>query len=143
MTDETEAPPEAFGEVQSSRRGTDAVPTAAEGTWAKGADVSGDALSERLQNQDADDELGGLAKVLNDTFDRHEQAFQQLGLRVAAVLAINRLWAPGSEPAVEGRWYPSTTRMIGWVSKKARSTTRGLTGAWTGFCRVRPHSSSI
>ena len=50
------------------------MPTAAEGTWAKGADVSGDALSERLQNQDADDELGGLAKVLNDTFARHEQA---------------------------------------------------------------------
>jgi len=54
------------------------VPRAAEGTWAKRADVSGDALSERLQNQDADDELGRLAKVLNDTFERHEQAFQQL-----------------------------------------------------------------
>jgi hypothetical protein len=28
--------------------------------------------------------------------------------RVAAVLAINRLCAPGSELAVEERWYPST-----------------------------------
>ena len=28
--------------------------------------------------------------------------------RVAAVLAINRLYAPGSELAVEERWYPST-----------------------------------
>ena len=28
--------------------------------------------------------------------------------RVVAVLAINRLWAPGSELAVEERWYPST-----------------------------------
>jgi hypothetical protein len=105
--------------------------------WATGADVRGDALSERLQNQDADDELGGLAKVL-DTFFRHEQAFPQFLWRVAAVLAINRLCAPGSEPAVEERWYPSTTRMICWVSKKARSTTRGCTGAWIGFCRQPP-----
>src|SRR5215472_12668108 len=30
--------------------------------------------------------------------------------RVAAVLAINRLCAPGSELAVEERWYPSTAR---------------------------------
>ena len=28
--------------------------------------------------------------------------------RVAAVLAINRLCAPGSELAIEQRWYPST-----------------------------------
>jgi hypothetical protein len=28
--------------------------------------------------------------------------------RVAAVLAINRLCAPGSELAVEQRWYPTT-----------------------------------
>jgi hypothetical protein len=28
--------------------------------------------------------------------------------RVAAVLAINRLCAPGSELAIEERWYPST-----------------------------------
>jgi transposase len=30
------------------------------------------------------------------------------GSRVAALLAINRLCAPGSEPAIEQRWYPST-----------------------------------
>jgi len=28
--------------------------------------------------------------------------------RVAAVLAINRLCAPGSELAIEERWYPTT-----------------------------------
>lgn len=28
--------------------------------------------------------------------------------RVVAVLAINRLWAPGSELAIEEQWYPST-----------------------------------
>jgi hypothetical protein len=28
--------------------------------------------------------------------------------RVAALLAINRLCAPGSELAIEQRWYPST-----------------------------------
>jgi len=28
--------------------------------------------------------------------------------RVAALLAFNRLFAPGSELAIEQRWYPST-----------------------------------
>jgi hypothetical protein len=30
--------------------------------------------------------------------------------RVVALLAINRLCAPGSELAIEQRWYPSTAR---------------------------------
>ena len=33
---------------------------------------------------------------------------QMIALRVAAVLAINRLCAPGSELAIEERWYPAT-----------------------------------
>jgi hypothetical protein len=42
-----------------------------------------------------------------------EQALDEEGAevpwsRVAAVLAINRLCAPGSELAIEQRWYPST-----------------------------------
>ena len=40
--------------------------------------------------------------------------------RVAALLAINRLCAPGSELAVEQRWYPPPRWMICWRSKKAR-----------------------
>src|SRR5713226_1361785 len=57
--------------------------------------------------------------------------------RVAAVLAINRLCAPGSELAIEERWYPSTALDDLLGSRKARSTTRGCTVAWTGFCRTR------
>src|SRR5262249_44221243 len=37
-----------------------------------------------------------------------EQAADVPWSRVAAVLAINRLCAPGSELAIEERWYPST-----------------------------------
>jgi hypothetical protein len=39
--------------------------------------------------------------------------------RVPAVLAINRLCAPGSELAIEQRWYPSTPWMICWELRKA------------------------
>ncbi|HXA49652.1 MAG TPA: hypothetical protein VNV86_05085 [Candidatus Acidoferrum sp.] len=70
--------------------------------------------------------------------------------RVAAVLAINRLCAPGSELAIEERWYPSKSAgihrppsMICWGSKKARSTTRVCIAAWIAFCRRRASSSSI
>jgi len=37
-----------------------------------------------------------------------EEATEEPWSRVAAVLAINRLCAPGSELAIEERWYPST-----------------------------------
>jgi hypothetical protein len=36
-----------------------------------------------------------------------EEATEEPWSRVAAVLAINRLCAPGSELAIEERWYPS------------------------------------
>ncbi len=45
-----------------------------------------------------------------EVFNEQGEA-QQLKLfpsRVAALLAINRLCAPGSELAIEQRWYPST-----------------------------------
>ncbi|HEY6387667.1 MAG TPA: hypothetical protein VIX91_18475 [Candidatus Acidoferrum sp.] len=48
--------------------------------------------------------------------------------RVAAVLAINRLCAPGSELAV-GRW------TICCTSEKAKSTTRGGIVVSTACCR--------
>jgi hypothetical protein len=63
--------------------------------------------------------------------------------RVAAVLAINRLCAPGSELSIEERWYPSTALDDLLASKKASSTTRGRTVAWTGFCRTRRSWSGI
>jgi hypothetical protein len=47
--------------------------------------------------------------------------------RVAAVLAINRLCAPGSELAIEERWYPSTALDDLLEIERARSTTRACT----------------
>src|SRR6266436_5325513 len=48
----------------------------------------------------------GLERFLEDAVDEHEADVPWS--RVAAVLAINRLCAPGSELAIEERWYPST-----------------------------------
>src|ERR1700682_6145947 len=48
----------------------------------------------------------GLDRFFEEAGDRHEADVPWS--RVAAVLAINRLCAPGSELAVEERWYPST-----------------------------------
>jgi hypothetical protein len=45
-------------------------------------------------------------RFFEDTVD--EQAAAVPWWRGAAVLAIHRLWAPGSELAIEERWYPST-----------------------------------
>jgi len=46
--------------------------------------------------------------------------------RACSVLAINRLCAPGSELAVEERWYPATALVIAGDAE-ARSTTRACT----------------
>jgi hypothetical protein len=48
----------------------------------------------------------GLDDLFEDTLDR-ERA-DVAWSRVAAVLAVNRLCAPGSELAIEQRWYPTT-----------------------------------
>src|ERR1700687_1377609 len=48
-------------------------------------------------------ELDGFFELVLD-----EEAAEVRWSRVAAVLAINRLCAPGSELAIEERWYPST-----------------------------------
>ena len=48
----------------------------------------------------------GLDRFFQEAVDRHEADVPWS--RVAAVLAINRLCAPGSELAIEQRWYPST-----------------------------------
>jgi transposase len=47
-----------------------------------------------------------LDRFFEDALDEHEA--DAPWSRVAAVLAINRLCAPGSELAIEERWYPST-----------------------------------
>src|ERR1700674_4439064 len=48
----------------------------------------------------------GLDRFFQEAVDQHEADVPWS--RVAAVLAINRLCAPGSELAIEQRWYPST-----------------------------------
>ena len=48
----------------------------------------------------------GLDRFFEAVIDEHEAEVPWS--RVAAVLAINRLCAPGSELAIEERWYPST-----------------------------------
>ena len=54
--------------------------------------------------------------------------------RVAAVLAISRLCAPGSELAVEQHWYPATALEDRCISEKARSTIRDCIAVWTVCC---------
>jgi len=69
-----------------------------------------------------------------------EEAAEVPWSRVAAVLAINRLCAPGSELAIEERWYPSTALDDLLESKKARSTIRACIAVWTGFW---PHKTKL
>src|SRR6202521_3763673 len=60
--------------------------------------------------------------------------------RVAALLAINRLCAPGSELAIEQRWYPSTALddLLEIASKRARST-----GLYRCLDRILPHKTKL
>jgi transposase len=50
----------------------------------------------------------GLDRFFEEWLDREEDPADVLWSQVAAVLAINRLCAPGSELAIEERWYPAT-----------------------------------
>jgi hypothetical protein len=62
--------------------------------------------------------------------------------RVAAVLAINRLCAPGSGLAVEQHWYPSTALddlMHIAKGKINRLTTRGSIVVWSTSPTLRAH----
>jgi hypothetical protein len=61
--------------------------------------------------------------------------------RVAALLAINRLCAPGSELAIEQRWYPSTALddLLGIEEGKINDTR--LYRCWIASCRIRQNWS--
>ena len=50
----------------------------------------------------------GLDRFCEEVLDREDDPADVPWSRVAAVLAINRLCAPGSELAIEQRWYPAT-----------------------------------
>ena len=60
--------------------------------------------------------------------------------RVAAVLAINRLCAPGSELAIEERWYPSTALddLLGIEEGKINDTR-----LYRCLDRIRPHKTKL
>jgi transposase len=60
--------------------------------------------------------------------------------RVAAVLAINRLCAPGSELAVEQRWYPSTALddLLGIEDGKINDTR-----LYRCLDRILPHKTKL
>ncbi len=60
--------------------------------------------------------------------------------RVSAVLAINRLCAPGSELAVEERWYPATALddLLGIAEGKINDTR-----LYRCLDRLLPHKSKL
>ena len=60
--------------------------------------------------------------------------------RVAAVLAINRLCAPGSELAIEERWYPSTALddLLGIEEGKINDTR-----LYRCLDRILPHKTKL
>jgi hypothetical protein len=64
----------------------------------------------------------------------------QLWSRVAAVLAINRLCAPGSELAIEERWYPSTALedLLGIEEGKINDTR-----LYRCLDRILPHKTKL
>jgi hypothetical protein len=57
--------------------------------------------------------------------------------RVAALPAINRLCAPGSELAIEQRWYRSTALDDLLEIEEGKINVRACIVVWTGFCRTR------
>ncbi len=60
--------------------------------------------------------------------------------RIAALLAINRLCAPGSELAIEERWYPSTALddLLGIEAGKINDTR-----LYRGLDRLLPHKTKL
>ena len=69
-----------------------------------------------------------------------EQATDVSWSRVAAVLAINRLCAPGSELAIEERWYPSTALddLLGIEEGKLNDTR-----LYRCLDRILPHKTKL
>ncbi len=80
----------------------------------------------------------GLERFLEDAVDEHEADVPWS--RVAAVLAINRLCAPGSELAIEERWYPSTALddLLGIEEGKINDTR-----LYRCLDRILPHKTKL
>jgi transposase len=80
----------------------------------------------------------GLDRFLEEAVDEHEADVPWS--RVAAVLAINRLCAPGSELAIEQRWYPSTALddLLGIEEGKLNDTR-----LYRCLDRILPHKTKL
>ena len=80
----------------------------------------------------------GLDRFFEETVDEHEADVPWS--RVAAVLAINRLCAPGSELAIEERWYPSTALddLLGIEEGKINDTR-----LYRCLDRILPHKTKL
>jgi len=79
-----------------------------------------------------------LDRFFEDAVDEHEA--DVLWSRVTAVLAINRLCAPGSELAIEERWYPSTALddLLGIEEGKINDTR-----LYRCLDRILPHKTKL
>ena len=79
-----------------------------------------------------------LDRFFEDAVDEHEADVPWS--RVAAVLAINRLCAPGSELAIEERWYPSTALddLLGIEEGKINDTR-----LYRCLDRILPHKTKL
>jgi transposase len=79
-----------------------------------------------------------LDRFFEDAVDDHEADVSWS--RVAAVLAINRLCAPGSELAIEERWYPSTALddLLGIEEGKINDTR-----LYRCLDRILPHKTKL
>lgn len=80
----------------------------------------------------------GLDRFFGEAVDEDEA--DVLWSRVAAVLAINRLCAPGSELAIEQRWYPSTALddLLGIEEGKINGTR-----LYRCLDRILPHKTKL
>ena len=80
----------------------------------------------------------GLDRFFQETVD--QQDADVWWSRITALLAINRLCAPGSELAIEERWYPSTARddLLGIEEGKVNDTRR-----YRCLDRILPHKSKL
>ncbi|HZD51760.1 MAG TPA: IS1634 family transposase [Woeseiaceae bacterium] len=82
----------------------------------------------------------GLDRFWEALLDRPEDPAEVPWSRVAALLAINRLCAPGSELAIEERWYPATALddLLGIASGKINDTR-----LYRSLDRLLPHKRKL
>ena len=82
----------------------------------------------------------GLDRFCEELLDREDDPADVPWSQVAAVLAINRLCAPGSELAIEQRWYPATALddLLGIEDAKINDTR-----LYRCLDRLLPHKTKL